>query len=36
MAEAVVSFAMQRLGELLISEANLLHGISDQINENVS
>ncbi|KAK1395168.1 hypothetical protein POM88_014224 [Heracleum sosnowskyi] len=33
MAEAVVSFAVERLGELLISEAKLLNGVSKQINE---
>ncbi|KAL8100306.1 putative disease resistance protein At1g50180 [Apium graveolens] len=33
MAEAVVSFAVERLGELLISEAKQLYGVSKQINE---
>ncbi|KAK1352481.1 hypothetical protein POM88_053420 [Heracleum sosnowskyi] len=33
MADAIVSFAVERLGDLLISETKLLYGVSDQINE---
>ncbi|XP_068333662.1 putative disease resistance protein At1g50180 [Pyrus communis] len=31
MAEAVVSFVVERLGDLIIQEAKLLHGVSDQV-----
>ncbi|KAK1352476.1 Disease resistance protein [Heracleum sosnowskyi] len=33
LADAIVSFAVERLGDLLISETKLLYGVSDQINE---
>ncbi|KAK1352478.1 hypothetical protein POM88_053417 [Heracleum sosnowskyi] len=33
MADAIVSFAVQRLADLLISETKLLYGVRDQINE---
>ncbi|KAK1357501.1 hypothetical protein POM88_050757 [Heracleum sosnowskyi] len=33
MTDAIVSFAVERLGDLLISEAKLLYGVSDQIND---
>ncbi|KAL1809539.1 hypothetical protein ACET3Z_026529 [Daucus carota] len=33
MADAVVSFAVERLGDLLISESKLLYGVSNQVNE---
>ncbi|KAL8111502.1 hypothetical protein AgCh_019274 [Apium graveolens] len=33
MAETVVSFAVERLGELLISEIKLLRGVSDKVKE---
>ncbi|WOH00144.1 hypothetical protein DCAR_0519502 [Daucus carota subsp. sativus] len=33
MAETVVSFAVERLGELLISEIKHLHGVSDKVKE---
>nr|AHG28978.1 NBS-LRR protein [Cicer arietinum] len=33
MVESVVSFTVERLGDLLIEEANLLHGVSDQIKK---
>ncbi|KAM1521714.1 hypothetical protein ACFX10_011918 [Malus domestica] len=31
MAEAVVSFVVERLGDLIIQEAKFLHGVSDQV-----
>lgn len=31
MAETVVSFAVERLGQLLISEIKLLHGVSGKV-----
>lgn len=33
MAEPIVSFAVERLGDLLISEAKFLYGVSDQVEE---
>ena len=33
MAEAVVSFAVERLGDLLIEEATFLHGVTDKVAE---
>ncbi|WOH09630.1 hypothetical protein DCAR_0729088 [Daucus carota subsp. sativus] len=33
MADAVVSFAVERLGDLLISESKLLYGVTNQVNE---
>ncbi|WOH09622.1 hypothetical protein DCAR_0729080 [Daucus carota subsp. sativus] len=33
MADAVVSFAVERLGDLLISESKLLSGVTNQVNE---
>ncbi|CBI25487.3 unnamed protein product, partial [Vitis vinifera] len=33
MAEAVVSFAVERLGDLLVQEASYLHGVSDKVTE---
>ena len=33
MAEAVVSFAVERLGDLLIEEASFLHGVTDKVAE---
>ncbi|XP_034704997.1 putative disease resistance protein At1g50180 isoform X2 [Vitis riparia] len=33
MAEAIVSFAVERLGDLLIQEASFLHGVTDKIAE---
>ncbi|KAK1352492.1 hypothetical protein POM88_053431 [Heracleum sosnowskyi] len=33
MADAIVSFAVERLADLLISETKLLYGVRDQINE---
>ena len=32
-AEAVVSFAVERLGDLLIEEASFLHGVTDRVAE---
>ena len=33
MAEATVSFAVERLGGLLIEEARFLHGVGDKVTE---
>lgn len=33
MAESVVSFAVERLGDLLIEEGKFLFGVSDQVKE---
>ncbi|KAL1809542.1 hypothetical protein ACET3Z_026532 [Daucus carota] len=33
MADAIVSFAVERLGDLLISESKLLYGVTNQVNE---
>uniref|UniRef100_F6HCD2 Disease resistance protein n=1 Tax=Vitis vinifera TaxID=29760 RepID=F6HCD2_VITVI len=33
MAEAIVSFAVERLGDLLIQQASFLHGVSDKVTE---
>ncbi|RVW82969.1 putative disease resistance protein [Vitis vinifera] len=33
MAEAIVSFAVERLGDLLIQEASFLHGVRDKVTE---
>ncbi|KAJ9683822.1 hypothetical protein PVL29_016359 [Vitis rotundifolia] len=33
MAEAIVSFAVERLGDLLIQEASFLHGVNDKVAE---
>ena len=33
MAEAIVSFVIERLGDLILKEANLLSGVADQVDE---